>query len=642
MVSFRWKILIYSFIMLFQVITASKLLAVDLKEVKGLISKEGIIPEATIYGNIKIGKYGYAGPWYAIEEQRRGNCYKEEDLDGDGEKELVILYYEKSSSDEYLNCFYLCIYKKIDKSWSLQYKKEYGAAVLNSFLTEKLFTTKNKQIIIELGTGASIGYNIDVTNWDGKKYVSLIDSSELTGGIVAYDIENDGIKEILCYQRYAPLPLIYQWDDKNKNFEVMNDSEKLFNYYRKVIEILKDPLNEKGEYDAKYAWALFECYYKLGDYEKATHIGSQLIEYAVKLGGGWNFYDTVKDKLVSIEKRQEMDKKIILYETKLKDKQLSYEDRNSISKDITELWIKEYNRSDSLDKILYEEMTKVINMPVMSLENDMTNIVWLITYCDEIKDINKRMRLSEELYNIVSRNDNNGYAGWRFELAYSLIKLWAQEIPNISLQEIKSKLNWTVNHNCWKTDTLDLDGDGRNEVFFGVKGPMGDGSNVALTEQNGKVRFIRFGSADSTEVIKLYAIKDDHKAKVILFHSFGGTGMGYSRAFLLSIKDGYFKEVFSTPETRLGGVSLKDVLNNGDEVLICEEKIKDRVLYWPIIYTWDGCNFEENTLKYPAFLVPYYNNLEDSKAKEYADEIIPAKSPEYKVFWEKYIETLKK
>ncbi len=235
----------YLFIMLFQVITASKLIAVDLKEVKSLISKEGVIPEATIYGRIKIGKYGYPGPWYAIEEQRIGDCYKEEDLDGDGEKELVILYYEKSSYDKYLNCFYLCIYKKIDKSWSLQYKKEYGAAVLNSFLTEKLFTTKNKQIIIELGTGASIGYGIDVIKWDGRKYDSLVDSSELTGGVSTYDIDGDGIKEILCYQRYTPLPLIYQWNDKNKHFEVMNDSEKLFNYYRKVIEILKDPLNER-------------------------------------------------------------------------------------------------------------------------------------------------------------------------------------------------------------------------------------------------------------------------------------------------------------------------------------------------------------------------------------------------------------
>lgn len=641
MIIFRWKILICSFIMLSQVINASKLIAVDLKEVKGLIFKEGIIPEATIYGKIKIGKYGYPGPWYAIEEQRRGDSYKEEDLDGDGEKELVILYYEKSSSDEYLNCFYLCIYKKIDKSWSLQYKKEYGAVVLNSFLTEKLFTTKNKQIIIELGTGASIGYNIDVINWDGKKYVSLIDSSELTGGIVAYDIENDGIKEILCYQRYAPLPLIYQWNEKRKYYDVMGDSEKAFNYYRKVIEILKDPLNEKGEYDAKYAWALFECYYKLGDYEKATHIGSQLIEYAVKLGGGWNFYDTVKDKLARIEKRQEIDKKIILYETKLKDKQMSYENKNGISKDITQLWIKEYNRSDSLDKILYEEMTKIINMPVMGLENDMTNIVWLITYCDEIKDINKRMRLSEELYNIVSKNNNNGYTGWRFELAYSLIKLWIQEIPNISLQEIMSKLNWTVNYNCWKIDDLDLDGAGGNEIFLGVNGPGGDGSNVALTEQNGKVRFIRFGNSWSTEIMKIYTLKDSDRNKAILFHSFGGNGIGYSKAYLIMIKDGYFKEVFSTPKTHMGGVYLKDILNNGEEVLICEEEIENKVLYWPIIYTWNGFSFEENTLKNPEYLVSYYKNIEYQKAKEYADEVIPTKSQEYKIFWEKYIKPLK-
>ena len=169
----------------------------------------------------------------------------------------------------------------------------------DSLEVDNLLDNKKKQIVWNSGTGASIGYGLFVFQYDGHEYKSMMPArTDLNWGYAIIDIDNDKEKEIICHNRYGSLPLVYKWNNRKNEFEIMSDKNQLIKYYKMVINIVKDPFNEEKEFDYGYALALFECYDKLNDYKNAMKMGKQLM----LTGGGFNWYDSVKARMSQLEK----------------------------------------------------------------------------------------------------------------------------------------------------------------------------------------------------------------------------------------------------------------------------------------------------------------------------------------------------
>ncbi len=241
--------------------------------------------------------------WYGLPERKMDDCVITADLDNDGEEELAIFYSIPTKGD--LSTSYLEIHKKIKGKWKLQYRNAYGNVVLDFGVVE-LFNNKKKQVIVDSGVGASIGYRLFVTQYNGKQYASLLSEKEesLNSGIFVSDIDGNNQKEILASHRFSPLAMVYKRNDKTGFIEVLTDTNSvtLRNYYKLVIAKIKTPFESGGNFNDGYAWALFESYDKLGDSANAITIGKQLM---VCKGGDENkyaWYDSVKSRLKVLEK----------------------------------------------------------------------------------------------------------------------------------------------------------------------------------------------------------------------------------------------------------------------------------------------------------------------------------------------------
>ena len=240
--------------------------------------------------------------WYTLPARKEQDCIALEDVDGDGKKELIVVYLIPVKGDSPES--ELSIYKWVKGKWVSQFRQN-GSSVVVSFGVVRLLGNKAKQIFFNSGMGASVGYSLSLIQYNGERYKSII-TDGVNWGATFYDINKDKKQELVFHYRYSPLPVVFSWDSETQQYTKSTDGKLLEAYYRLVINVIKSPLDNEGNFDDGYAWALFESYDKLGDSANAIKIGRQLID-AKDLGAGYGWYNIVKDRLAQLEKPSSSD-----------------------------------------------------------------------------------------------------------------------------------------------------------------------------------------------------------------------------------------------------------------------------------------------------------------------------------------------
>ena len=149
----------------------------------------------------------------------------------------------------------------------------------------------------------------------------------------------------------------------------------------------------------------------------------------------------------------------------------------------------------------------------------------------------------------------------------------------------KSAFKTSINNAEIKKE-VDLDGDGKNEIFY----MLGNENNIVLTEQKGKVYYLNFGTFICTKFIDVLKIKDI-KRSVALILSTGTNGLNSELMYLIGLKNGKPEITFCTAESYK--CELIDLDKDGVNEILCSSK---QIIYgssWPIIYKWNGETLEE-------------------------------------------------
>ena len=253
----------------------------------GELSVGGVLGQAYIHGADDLWRYPLVG-W------GKAPCLVAEDLDGDGDYEVALVYVtpgDKLSEEASV----LAIFKRIGDVWKQQYRFE-GEVGVKTFGVARLLRTGEAQIIYNTGIGASAGSQLNIIQYGDGKYKSVLKDA-VNGGIAITDFFKNRDQDLLAYERYAPLPSVIRWDTTSGMFRVVQDKSFLKDYCRKVVGLIKSPYGRDGELIDRQAWALFDCNIMLGNKAAATKLGESLLDYSKKQGGAYAWGEDVQSKL---------------------------------------------------------------------------------------------------------------------------------------------------------------------------------------------------------------------------------------------------------------------------------------------------------------------------------------------------------
>lgn len=259
--------------------------AEEIQVVNNLLPKGSIIHETVISSKVDIETY-FKGEHFKSVHVRTGKCIVKTDLNNDGKDELIILYKmidkEQKGFSEYN--YFLNVFSWEENKWNLIYDREYRSpGYVDPFYIDDLLNDGTKQIIVGMGIGASLGGGYSVVGWQGGTFRELVKDSPNVWNVYFDDIDKDGYKDIFGYARYETLPNVYTWNKTAKYFEnYVENKEFSKRYYQWLISIINSPHDEKGNYNAKFAFILFQAYDYLGEQQKAVAMGKQLAELARK------------------------------------------------------------------------------------------------------------------------------------------------------------------------------------------------------------------------------------------------------------------------------------------------------------------------------------------------------------------------
>jgi hypothetical protein len=253
----------------------------------GVLAEGGVLGQAYIHGADDLWRYPLVG-W------GKAPCLLSEDLDGDGDYEVALVYTTPSikRSEE---TSMLAVFKRVGGEWKEQYRLE-GEVGVKTFGVARMLRTGEAQVIYNTGLGASAGSQLNIIQYSEGKYKQVLKDA-VNGGIATTDFFKNRDQDLLAYERYAALPSVIRWDTTSGMFRVVQDKSFFKDYCRKVVGLIKSPYGRDGELIDRQAWALFDCNFMLGNKTAAKKLGESLLDYSKKQGGAYAWGEDVQSKL---------------------------------------------------------------------------------------------------------------------------------------------------------------------------------------------------------------------------------------------------------------------------------------------------------------------------------------------------------
>ncbi len=221
-----------------------------------------------------------------------------------------------------------------------------------------------------------------------------------------------------------------------------------------------------------------------------------------------------------------------------------------------------------------------------------------------------------------------------YDAKIKLMKQIIEEDPKIEPHDLTRQSGFT------DQEAYLVDNYGNGEVAIFLGGYRGDKSYLVFQGRSKRVWYKGFENIGGASMVGAMDLDGDGRKELFILTA-GGNGWGGSFSYVIGRRGDEVVEIFRSPTSHRDGTIVKDL--DGDtideiitEEVIGNEKFEKRMWFPTQIYKWTGKGFENKVFEYPKYLQERYRQL-DSEARDIVANFLDKKSPAFADFYEKHL-----